>query len=82
MADCKHGFESRWGHHVVLIDVEGFVFELRRRRDSNTEPRSTSVSRYLLKNVERLGFVELHSVLERGRPNLRVELGRFEPPVS
>ena len=31
MTATKHGLESRWGHHGVLIMFEGFVFEFARR---------------------------------------------------
>ena len=41
VADCKHGFESRWGHQGIWSMFEGFVFEDHREQDSNTEPVSS-----------------------------------------
>ena len=66
---------------------EGFVFEDCPPRDSNTEPLFSAFpfSSLIAQYVERLGFVEIHRVFERGRPDLRVELRRLQarvPPLA
>src|SRR5216683_1409464 len=78
LSRLKHGFESRWGHQIVFVEISRSGFEKHSNVSRTHVGCALAAAEYLLG----LLLVERHRALQLRRAKRRIDLRNVEPRVA